>query len=78
MEIVFTRPMTAIYNKFAINFHEMEHSKTQSLVNPNKAGDCEDSFFWGCGGGGSGGVNLTTPSYFKKNLSNINITLYYY
>ena len=54
MEIVFTRPMTAIYNKFAINFHEMEHSKTQSLVNPNKAGDCEDSFFWGLGGGGRG------------------------
>ena len=23
-----------------------------------------------------GGVNLTTPSYFKKNLSNFNTTLY--
>ena len=23
-----------------------------------------------------GGVNLTAPSYFEKNLSNINITLY--
>ena len=26
--------------------------------------------------GGGGGVNLTAPSYFKKNLSNFNITLY--
>ena len=26
--------------------------------------------------GVGGGVNLTPPSHFKKNLSNINITLY--
>ena len=38
-------------------------------VNPNKAGFFEGSFFWG-------GLNLTPSSYFKKNLSNINITLY--
>ena len=29
-------------------------------LNPNKAGLCEGSFLWG-------GVNLTPPSYFKKN-----------
>ena len=41
-------------------------------LNPNKAALFEGSFFWG-------EVNLTLPlsppSYFKKNLSNINITL---
>ena len=43
-------------------------------INPNKAGKFEVSFFWGRGGG----VSLPPPprpSYFKKNFSNINITL---
>ena len=46
----------------------------------NKAGPCEGSFFWRKVGGV--GINLTPPpppqplSYFKKNLSNIIITLY--
>ena len=40
-----------------------------SSLNPNKAGFFESSFFWA-------GVNLSPPpSYFKRNLSNINITL---
>ena len=34
----------------------------------------EGSFFYG--EGGCCGFNLTPPSYFKKNLFNINITLY--
>ena len=38
-------------------------------VNPNKAGLFEGSFFWG-------GCQFDSSSYFKKNLSNINITLY--
>ena len=42
--------------------------KTKIKLNPNKAGLFEGSFFWG--------VNLIPLSYFKKNLSNINITLY--
>ena len=42
-------------------------------LNPNKAELFEGSFFWGWGA-------LTPPpsSYFKKNLSSINITLYNY
>ena len=36
------------------------------LINPNKAGLFEGSFFWG--------GQFELPSYFKKNLSNINIT----
>ena len=40
------------------------------FFNHNKAGLFEGSFSWG-----RGGVNLTAPSYFKKNLSNIDITL---
>ena len=40
------------------------------IVNPNKAGLFESSFFW------SGGINLTTPAYFKKNKFNIKIGLY--
>ena len=39
-------------------------------VNPNKAGLFECSFSWG------GGKFDLSPSYFKKNLSNININLY--
>ena len=38
--------------------------------NSNKTGLLEGSFFWGWG------VKLTPHSYFKKNSSNINITLY--
>ena len=43
----------------------------EKRINPNKAGLFEDSFSWG-EGWGVGEVNLTPPSYFKKNLSNIN------
>ena len=44
---------------------------SQIKFNPKTAGLFEGSFFWA-------EVNLTPtfPSYFKKNLSNINITLY--
>ena len=42
-------------------------------LNPNRAGLFEGSFSWGEGGG----VQFDPPSYFKKNLSNINITLYH-
>ena len=38
-------------------------------LNPNKARFFEDSFFWE-------GGQIETSSYFKKNLSNMNITLY--
>ena len=38
-------------------------------INPNKAELFEVSFSWGMG-------HFDTPSYFKNNLSNINITLY--
>ena len=51
-------------------FYEFFNCSTK--LNPNKAGLFEGSFFWER-------VNLTLPpppSYFKKNLSNINITLY--
>ena len=36
-------------------------------INPNKTGPFGGNFF-------PGGVNLISPSYFKKYLSNINIT----
>ena len=42
-----------------------------TLINPNKAGFFEGNSAWE-----GGGINLTPPSYFKKNLSNISITLY--
>ena len=38
------------------------------LFNPNKAGLFEGSFFWE-------GINLTPPSYFMKNISDINMTI---
>ena len=41
--------------------------------NANKAGLFEGSFSWGWGRGGG---QLDLPSYFKKTLSNVNITLY--
>ena len=41
-------------------------------INPNKAGLFEGSF--SCGGGKGG--QFDPPSYFKKNLSNLNETLY--
>ena len=40
--------------------------------NPNMAGLFEGGFFWG----GSIWPPFPPPSYFKKNLTNINITLY--
>ena len=40
------------------------------VFNPNKSGLFEGSFFLG------GGCQFDTPSYFKRNLSNINISLY--
>ena len=44
--------------------------KADLFLKPNKARLFEGSFFWG-------EVNLTPLLYFKKNLSNNNITLYY-
>ena len=41
-------------------------------LNPNKTGLFDGSIFLRWGGGGQ----FYTPSYFKKNLTNINITLY--
>ena len=47
---------------------------TQSYFNPNKDELFEGSFFWGWG---QFDPPLSIPpSYFKKNLSNINMTLY--
>ena len=43
-------------------------TKIEKKFNPNKAGLFEGSFSWGWG-------QFDPPSYFKKNLSNINITL---
>ena len=40
-------------------------------INPNKAGLFERSVSWGKGGGGQ----FDPPSYFRKNLSNITITI---
>ena len=39
---------------------------SKRLINPNKAGLFESSFFWG-------ETQFDLPSYFKKNLPNINI-----
>ena len=54
-------------------FLQHRHESNSNLLNPNKTGLFEDSFFLG------GGVSLTPPppplSYFKKNLPNINITV---
>ena len=43
-----------------------------SILNPNKAGFFEGSFTWGKGGQ----FDPLSPSYFKKDLYNTNITLY--
>ena len=48
-------------------------SRPEVFLNHNKAGLSEDSFFLG---GGGGQFEPPPPSYFRKNLSNINITLY--
>ena len=48
---------------------EISSMLQQFNFNPNKAGLFEGSFFWG-------ESQFEHPSYFKKNLSNINITLY--
>ena len=45
--------------------------KSKLSFNPNKAWLFEGSFLWG-----EGQFGTPPPSYFKKNLSNINITLY--
>ena len=45
------------------------------MFNPNKAGLFEDNFFYGVGGGKGGGGQFDLLSYFKKNFSNISITL---
>ena len=50
---------------------QVEERYTGLLINPNKTGLFEGSFF-----GGRREVNLTPSSYFKKSYSNINITLY--
>ena len=44
----------------------------KKCFNPNKAGLFEGSFSWG----EEWGSMWSPPSYFKKNLSNINTTLY--
>ena len=48
------------------------------VFNSNKAGIFEGSFSWGGGGGSIWPIPPFPhlPSYFKKNVSNINITLY--
>ena len=60
-------PLTFLVNSFEERFY----LRQPVSLNANKAGLFEGSFF-----GGGGGVNLTAPSYFQKNLSNITITLY--
>ena len=59
-----------VYSPLGINFLTILRLGLNHL-NPNKAGHFEGSFFWG-----EGQIDPTPPSYFKKNLSNINITLY--
>ena len=49
------------------------HTIAIYFLNPKKAGLFEDRFFWG---GGRGRCQSDPPSYFKKNLLNINIALY--
>ena len=58
----------------AKNLYGWEMSQKLSVLpvngfNPNKAGLFEGSFSWGWG-------QLTPRLYFKKILSNINVTLY--
>ena len=53
-------------------FLQHRHESNSNLLNPNKAGLFEGSFF---GGDAGGGIILTPLSYFKKNLSNINVTV---
>ena len=58
-------------------FMNSENSKIYDLhillLNPNNNNNNNNIIVFS---GGWGGVNLTLPSYFKKTLSNINITLY--
>ena len=54
-------------NESSIKMHFGE--RFFEFPNPNKAGLFEGSFWWG-------ESKLTPQSYFKKNLSNINITLH--
>ena len=54
--------------KMQINFLRFIFKKRS--LNPNRAGLFEGSF-------SSWGDQFDPPSYFKKNLSNINITLYH-
>ena len=56
-------------------FLQHRHESNSNLLNPNKVGLFEGSFFFVEGGGGRG-VSLTPLSYFKKNVSNNNITVY--
>ena len=56
-------------------------TKNKKLKNfPNKDGLFEGGFAFSGGGGGEGVSQFDPhpPSYFKMNLSNINITLYNY
>ena len=53
------------------DLHLLDPKKRIYLVfSPNKAGLFKRSFSGGRGG------SIDPPSYFKKNLTNINITLY--
>ena len=63
-----SRPMSAVYNKFAILFHDMEHSKTQSLFNPNKAGLLKVRF-----SGKRGGWSIWIPLHISRRTYLISI-----
>ena len=54
--------------KLLLQLPEIPKNKGNKSLNPNKAGLFEGSFSWE---GDGGGVNLTPPSYFKKDLSRL-------
>ena len=59
------------HDDISFNIYKKWFGEMSNPINPTIAGLFEGSF--SCE---EGWVNLTSPSYFKKNLTNINITLY--
>ena len=66
---VLCRIFSLIFTKLPCTGREQFHFLEPRSLNPNKAGLFEDIFFWG------GSIWPPPLSYFKKNLSNINITI---
>ena len=59
-----------LYLKTALRNQVLSYNR-DGMLNPNKDGLFAGSFYWGMS-------QIDPSSYFKKNLSNINITLYDY